>query len=89
MIDNSLRGDGDLKEKAAFALGTTPDKIIISHRTAEIDAVKFHAITNGKTYQCYYTTVGVSSDALCSPTDGTGLPAEAQCNALLKAANKC
>ncbi|MBK0004224.1 hypothetical protein IBT47_24740 [Erwinia sp. S43] len=89
MVDNAIRGDENLKEKAAFALGTTSDKITISNRKADIDSVKFNATTKGKVYQCYYTTAGISSDALCSPTDGSSLPAGSQCNALLKAANKC
>lgn len=84
LIDNSIRGDGDLKEKAAFALGTTPDQITISNRKAEIDSVKFNATTKGKVYQCYYTTVGLSSDALCSATDGSKLPSGSQCNDSLK-----
>lgn len=89
MVDNAIRGDENLKEKAAFALGTTSDKITISNRKATVDSVKFNATTNGKVFQCYYTTAGISSDALCSPTDGSGLPAVSQCNALLKAAGKC
>ncbi|APZ07737.1 hypothetical protein FJP64_22230 [Kosakonia cowanii] len=89
MVDNAVRGDESLKEKAAFALGTTSDKITISNRKADIDSVKFNATTKGKVYQCYYTSAGISSDALCSPTDGSGLPAGSQCNALLKAAGKC
>lgn len=88
-VDNALRSESSIKGKAAFALGTTPDRVTISNRKAEIDAVKFNAATNGKVYQCYYSTAGLSSDALCSPTDGSGMPGGAQCNALLKAANKC
>ncbi|GKW14869.1 hypothetical protein BSK71_11190 [Pectobacterium actinidiae] len=89
VVDNALRSDNNIKEKAAFALGTTPDKITITNRTSDINSVKFNATTNGKVYQCYYSTAGVSSDALCSSTDGSSLPNGSQCNALLKAANKC
>ncbi|MCL2655970.1 MAG: hypothetical protein FWD62_00880 [Betaproteobacteria bacterium] len=88
-IDNAVRSDDSIKEKAAFALGTTPDKVTITNRRSEIDSVKFNATVNGRVFQCYYTTAGVSSDALCSPTDGGPAPAGSNCNALLKAAGKC
>ncbi|MEC5509952.1 hypothetical protein P9911_029565 [Klebsiella oxytoca] len=92
VIDNAVRSDNSIKEKAAFALGTTADKVTISNRTSEIDSVKFNATTQGKTFQCYYSTAGISSDAICSPTDGSALSSAAgaaSCNALLKAAGKC
>lgn len=90
IIDNSIRSDDNIKEKAAFALGTTPDKITISNKKADIDSVKFNATYKKKVYQCYYTTeFGYSSDVLCSPTDGSKLTNTAQCNDLLKAAGKC
>ncbi|MGP0838096.1 hypothetical protein [Serratia sp. CY85251] len=92
-IDNAVRSDNSIKEKAAFALGTTAEKISISNRTSELDSVKFNATTQGKVFQCYYSTaMGVTSDVLCSPTDGSALPkaaGDSQCNALLKAAKKC
>ena len=92
IVDNAVRSDNSIKEKAAFALGTTADKITITNRVSEIDSVRFNATTQGKVFQCYYTTAGISSDAICSPTDGSGLPGAAgssSCNALLKAAHKC
>ncbi|TKD45573.1 hypothetical protein FCG41_03855 [Azotobacter chroococcum] len=92
VLDNAVRSEEDIKEKAAFALGTTPDKVTISNRRSEIDSVRFNATTQGKVFQCYYATAGISSDAICSPTDGSSLPSTSQstnCNALLKAANKC
>jgi len=92
MVDNAVRTDESIKEKAAFALGTTADKVIITQRTSDIDSVRFHASTQGKVFQCYYSTAGISSDAICSPTDGSSLPTaagSASCNALLKAAHKC
>lgn len=90
MIDNAVRSDDSIKEKAAFALGTTADKITISNKKSELDSVKFNATVNKRIYQCYYsTTFGISSDALCSPTDGGTLPKTTQCNDLLKAAGKC
>jgi hypothetical protein len=88
-IDNAVRSDESIQEKAAFALGTTPEKVVISNRRSEIDSVKFNATVNGRVFQCYYTTAGISSDALCSPTDGKPAPASSNCNALLKAAGKC
>lgn len=88
-IDNAVRSDESIQQKAAFALGTTPDKVVITNRTSEIGSVKFNATTNDRVFQCYYTTAGITSDVLCSPTDG-GAPAPgAACNALLKAAGKC
>lgn len=88
-IDNAVRSDESIKEKAAFALGTTPENIKITHRRSEIDSVKFNATYQGRVFQCYYTTAGISSDALCSPTDGKPSPTSNSCNALLKAAGKC
>jgi hypothetical protein len=88
-IDNAVRSDESIQQKAAFALGTTPDKVTITNRTSELGTVRFNATTNDRMFQCYYTTVGVTSDVLCSPTDGGGPAAGAQCNALLKAAGKC
>lgn len=90
MIDNSVRSDESIKEKAAFALGTTADKITITNKRSEMDSVKFNATFNKRIYQCYYTsTFGFSSDALCSPTDGGAPSKTAQCNDLLKASGKC
>lgn len=88
-IDNAVRSDESIKEKAAFSLGTTPEKIAISNRRSEMDSVKFNATYNGRFFQCYYTTAGISSDALCSPTDGAAAPVGSPCNALLKATGKC
>jgi hypothetical protein len=88
-IDNAIRSEESIKEKAAFSLGTTPDKVTISNRRSELGSVKFNATANGRVFQCYYTTAGVSSDALCSPTDGAAAPASKSCNALLKAAGMC
>ncbi|MBC9130765.1 hypothetical protein JMI89_08390 [Frischella sp. Ac48] len=91
MIDGSIRSDESIKQKTAFALGTTPDKITISNKTKEMDSVKFNATFKKKVYQCYYTTALVtSSDVLCSPMGKNGsLPKTAQCNALTKAAGQC
>ena len=90
-IDNNVRPEISIKEKAAFALGTSADKVTITNRRSEIDSVKFNATVEGRVFQCYYTSVfGVlSSDALCSQTDGAALPSSGTCNALLKAAGKC
>lgn len=88
---SAARADQSIEEKAAFALGTTPENIAISNQHTDGDTVRFNATTNGRVFQCYYTGVpGVtSSDALCSPTDGKPLPTSAACNALLQAAGKC
>lgn len=88
-IDNAVRSDESIQQKAAFALGTTAENVTITNRRSELGAVRFDATTSGRKFQCYYTTAGVTSDVLCSPTDG-GAPAPgAACNALLKAAGKC
>lgn len=46
-----------IKEKAAFALGTSADKVIITNRRSEIYSVKFNAAVVGRVFQCYYTSV--------------------------------
>lgn len=52
--------------------------------------VTFNATFNKRVFQCYYTGgVIITSDAICSATDGKAMPATSQCNALLKAAGKC
>nr|WP_086939689.1 hypothetical protein [Thaumasiovibrio occultus] len=90
VIDNSTRDDSSIQQKAAFALGTSADKITIENRSADFMKVSFDAIYDGRRFQCYYTGgLIVTSDALCSPTDGEGMPAGRNCNALLKAANQC
>lgn len=88
-IDNAVRSDESIQEKTAFALGTTAENVTISNRRSELGSVKFNATTNGRMFQCYYTTAGITSDVLCSPTDGGAPAAGAPCNALLKAAGKC
>jgi hypothetical protein len=89
-IDNAVRSDESIQQKAAFALGTTADKVVISNRRSELGAVRFDATSNDRKFQCYYTTTaGITSDVLCSPTDGGAPAAGAPCNALLKAAGKC
>lgn len=76
-------------QKAAFALGTTPNNVTITNRRTEMGKVLFNASHNGRVFQCYYTsTIGITSDAICSPTDGGAKPA-GSCNDLLKAAGKC
>ncbi|MDD9178013.1 MULTISPECIES: hypothetical protein [Aliivibrio] len=90
IIDNNIKVDKDLQKKAAFALGTTPEKIKITNRGADIMKVTFNATFKKRVFQCYYTGgVIITSDAICSATDGKAMPATSQCNALLKAAGKC
>lgn len=90
MIDSSIRSDESIKQKTAFALGTTADKITISNRTTEVGSVRFNATFKKKVYQCYYTTALISSsDVLCSPTDGKSSSKTTQCNDLTRAAGKC
>lgn len=76
----------EIKEKAGFALGITGDKIEISNIRADGLSVKFNAIFEGRVFQCYYTGFEkVTSDALCSPTDGKPLPTQTKYNPLINA----
>lgn len=91
-IGNNIKGDSSLATKAAFSLNTTVDKVQISNREASLDAINFVATTNGKTYQCYVTTVfgALTSDAVCSGVNTTIPKNENRpCNDLLKAAGRC
>ena len=88
-VGNVVISDESLKEKAAFALDTTADKVTISNRRGDIDSIKFVATTRGRSHQCYITTVAgvISSDAICSGAgSATG---STNCNALSKAAGRC
>lgn len=89
-VGNVVTSDASLREKAAFALNTTADKVSISNRRGDMDSVKFVATTHGRSYQCYITTVSgaFSSDALCSGA-GSVNSGSGNCNALLKAAGRC
>lgn len=91
-IGNTVISDRTLQEKAAFALNTTAEKVTISQRSAGLDDIRFVATVGKRHHQCYITTVAgvISSDALCS---GAGSAVKKNqnpnCNALLKAANRC
>ncbi|XXQ67875.1 hypothetical protein ACKLNO_09680 [Neisseriaceae bacterium B1] len=88
-VGNVVISDDSLKEKAAFALDTTAEKVSISNRRGDIDSVKFVATTRGRSHQCYISTVAgvLSSDAICSGAgSATG---STNCNALSKAAGRC
>lgn len=88
-VGNVVISDESLKEKAAFALDTTADKVTISNRRGDIDSVKFVATTRGRSHQCYISTMAgvLSSDAICSGAgSATG---STNCNALSKAAGRC
>ena len=67
-----------LREKAAFALGVTQDRVTLeqSDRTPEPNSYFFNARYQGKLYQCYVGTIQqqIMSDAVCRPTDGSDLP---------------
>lgn len=90
VIDNNTREDASIQQKAAFALGTSASKVKIENRSADIMKVNFDAIYQGRRFQCYYTGgVVITSDVICSPTDGKGMPSGANCNALLQASGKC
>lgn len=78
-----------MKEKSAFALHTTADKVEIVQRSAGLDDIRFIAKVGKRSYQCYITTVAgvISSDAICSGTNGMKSPT--QCNELLRKAGRC
>lgn len=98
VVGNTVISDQSLKEKAAFALNTTADRVVISQRNPSMDSISFVATVGGASHQCYITTVmgAISSDALCSGK-GSAKSDKAsevksnnqQCNALLRAAGRC
>lgn len=95
-IGNTVISDRSLQEKAAFALNTTAEKVKISQRTAGLDDIRFVASIGKRHHQCYITTVAgvISSDAICSGAGSANKSAvknnkNPNCNALLKAANRC
>lgn len=90
-LGNMVINDNSLASKAAFALNTTADTVTITNRTSSIDSINFVATTNGKSYQCYITTMGgvVSSDAVCSGANSVMKENGQQCNNLLKSAGRC
>ncbi|MDY4594368.1 MAG: hypothetical protein SO424_04815 [[Pasteurella] aerogenes] len=92
VVGNVMISDQSLKEKAAFALNTTADKVVISQRNGGVDDIRFVATVGKRSHQCYITTIGgvISSDALCSGAESvTEGGKRSQCNALTKAAGRC
>ena len=92
LINNVTVSDQKLQERAAFALGTSPDAVKISNRSNEGIRINFTATVGKRVSQCYVTsvtgTIGVTtSDAICS--GGGAHKGKDQCNALLKAAGRC
>ncbi|WP_154953870.1 hypothetical protein [Neisseria flavescens] len=91
-INNATVSDQKLQERAAFALGTSPNAVKISNRSNEGIRINFTATVGKRVSQCYVTsvtsTIGVTtSDAICS--GGGAHKGKGQCNALLKAAGRC
>ena len=96
-VGNSVISDNSLKQKTAVALNSEPENITISNRRSDgLDSIRFTASANGRSHQCYITTLmgAISSDAICSagnnakeakPQKNSGQ----QCNALLQAAGRC
>lgn len=87
-------GDDLLRKRAAFALDTTPDRVSISQRSDDSLRIDFVATVGKRSHQCYVTAVSNSvSDAICSGPNSVKANAKsssnAQCNALLKQANRC
>lgn len=70
--------DNVLRQRAAFTLNTTPEKVTISDKKGTLESIYFNATTNGKTYQCYVGTLGgvLNSDAVCSGVNNTFPPSK-------------
>ena len=83
-----------IEEKAAFALNADAEDVKVTDVKGKGMKVRFKAHYDGGTYNCYYTRMGVSSDAICSgpigKKKGAAKPAKgANCNDLLRAAGRC
>ncbi len=81
-------------EKAAFALNASADAVKVTEVKRSGIKITYQAHYSGGIYNCYYTSVGIASDALCSGpiNDNPNAPkphSGAGCNALLKAAGRC
>jgi len=88
-IGSKTISDDTFARKAAFALGTTPDKVTISNkRSRGLTEVDFTATTRGKDFQCYIAAgIYGTSDAICTGLDGSmdGV----RCDELSRAAGRC
>jgi len=100
VLANSMVSDDDLARKAAFALNTTQNQVVITERKVETSllgssTIHFVATAKGSSHQCYVTTVAgaATSDALCSGSnsvvDGDAAVGSGSCNDLLRAAGRC
>lgn len=81
-------------KKAAFALNASADEVKVTEVKRSGIKITYQAHYSGGIYNCYYTNVGIASDALCSGpiNDNPNAPkphSGAGCNALLKAAGRC
>jgi len=88
-IGNKVLTDQQLARKAAFALNTEPENIIISNREPEISgSLYFVATTAGKKHRCAISTAMgiINSSAICP---GSHVAGSASCNPLLSAAGYC
>jgi len=91
IVGKTAVSDQSLARRAAFALNTTPDKVIISERHVDEDnewRINFMAERDGKKFQCYLgAAAGAVSDALCAGMDGS--MEGGRCDPLSKAAGRC
>ncbi len=87
----NLSGESSASKRAAVALGVSESDLTISNFSKSGVRTDFMATTSANsTYNCYITnTMGVSSDAICTPLDAAPAPSGQKCNALLEAAGKC
>lgn len=90
----TLATDDAIVKRTAFALGLDKSEFTISNRQNDGAQATYLVTTKtGRKYNCYvegyfsYTSIGESSDAICSEVGGKGT--STPCNALLKKAGKC
>ena len=101
-IQKEMSSEEMMLDKAEFATGITAKnlKIVPDSVRAEIDSVHYKVkARNGNTFRCYFTSaIAVTSDAICTPIDGSGkafknqkkkAAKEGRCNELLRAAGRC
>lgn len=92
-IANQMMSDDALLDKAEFALGINKNRLKLLERSGSIESVDYKVRTsNDQVYRCYFTTAGVTSDAVCKRIGGKATSQtkkDDSCNMLLRAAGRC
>lgn len=101
-IQKEISSEDMMLDKAEFATGISAKNLQIVEGSVQgsVDAVQYKVKDRkGQIYRCYFTSaIAITSDALCTPIDGTGKAFKAQkkkdakegrCNELLRAAGRC